>query len=566
MANRSSNLVKQFSGSLAPALCLSVLSIGTAVAACQGPGAPTNTQTKCLTAIPLPFPISSFDISFVNPDRGEYYLGDRSSKAVDVIDTNRLVYVRSVGTDKPFTGNVLNAAGTAVNNASAGPAGVVARGRWLYAGDGNSTLHVIDLDDASSSPTKQVISTGGKFRLDEMALTSDGTLLIAANNADDPPFVTLFTANGDAPTSNVSVITKILIDNNIVPSGFGLGIEQPAWDPKTQRFYTSVPIMANNPPGCNYGQLSGATTCSGGLLVTDPTNPTASQGAYDPVKNVGVLPLNSCGPNGATMGPNGNIMLGCTPGNFPAGVTTLVLNTRTKNYTNLSGLWASDEVWYNSGDNRYYTGSSGQPVKAGVTTTSRGSVFGVIDGSSVLIESIPVSSGTHSIAADSKRNLIFVPMIQTTGPTAIPVGDQNFTGAVNASPTVSQLTCGTSNGCIAVYKSGQNSDSDSPYQGTPSAQIVDNNTGSNTALTVGDTFTFTIAGAPPFSLVHVSETSSILGVSVPIYTADVGYTDANGAFSLTGAVTTSLIGTFQQTWTAGGVPVQPSPLTFSVSK
>ena len=378
MASRSSNLVKQLSGSLAPALFLSVLTFGTAataVAACQGPGAPTNTQTKCLTAIPLPFPISSFDISFVNPDRGEYYLGDRSSKAVDVIDTNRLVYVRSVGTDKPFTGNVLNAAGTAVNNAAAGPAGVVARGRWLYAGDGNSTLHVIDLDDASSSPTKQVISTGGKFRLDEMAVTSDGTLLLAANNADDPPFVTLFTANGDAPTSNVSVITKILIDNNIVPSGFGLGIEQPAWDPKTQRFYTSVPIMANNPPGCNYGQLSGATTCSGGLLVTDPTNPTASQGAYDPVKNVGVLPLNSCGPNGATMGPNGNIMLGCTPGNFPAGVTTLVLNTRTKNYTNLSGLWASDEVWYNSGDNRYYTGSSGQPVKAGVTTTSRGSVL-----------------------------------------------------------------------------------------------------------------------------------------------------------------------------------------------
>ena len=95
---------------------------------------------------------------------------------------------------------------------------------------------------------------------------------------------------------------------------------------------------------------------------------------------------------------------------------------------------------------------------------------------------------------------------------------------------------------------------------------MDNNTGSNTALTVGDTFTFTIAGGPPFSLVHVSVTSAILGVSVPIYSADVGYTDANGAFSLTGAVTNSLIGTWQQTWTAGGVPVQPSPLTFSVSK
>jgi hypothetical protein len=36
-------------------------------------------------------------------------------------------------------------------------------------------------------------------------------------------------------------------------------------------------------------------------------------------------------------------------------------------------------------------------------------VLGVIDGTSVLIETIPQSSGSHSVAADSKRNLIFVP-------------------------------------------------------------------------------------------------------------------------------------------------------------
>src|SRR4051812_21491581 len=112
-------LRKQFTGAFVPALVLTLGTAVTAVAACQRPGAPSNTQTKCLTAIVLPFPISSFDISFVNPDRNEYYLGDRSSKAVDVIDTNRLVYLRSVGADKPFTGNVLNSAGTAVNNAAA---------------------------------------------------------------------------------------------------------------------------------------------------------------------------------------------------------------------------------------------------------------------------------------------------------------------------------------------------------------------------------------------------------------------------------------------------------------
>jgi hypothetical protein len=425
---------------------------GIAVAGpCTGPGAPTNTQTKCLTAISIPgTALKSFDISFVNPERGEYYLGDRTTAGVDIIDTKHLKFVRTAGLDKPFRGIVLNKAGTAVNNASSGPAGVAGHGRWLYAGDGDSTVHVIDLEAPPSSATKQVISTGGSFRLDEMALTSDGKLLLGANNADDPPFATLFHANGDESSSAVSAIIKVTIDPAIVPAGFGLGIEQPAWDPQTQRFYTSVPIIANNPAGCNYGQLSGPTTCSGGLLVTDPLNPTSVEGAYNSVTNTGVIPLNSCGPNGATVGVHDNLLLGCTPGNFPAGTTTLVINATTHHYAQVAGITGSDEVWFNAGDRRYYTGSSGAIKPAG-STLNRGSVLGVIDGTSVLIETIPQSSGSHSVAADSERNLIFVPETYTSSPTAIPLGDQNFTGALNNSPTVGQGICGSTNGCIAVY-------------------------------------------------------------------------------------------------------------------
>jgi len=84
-----------------------------------------------------------------------------------------------------------------------------------------------------------------------MALTPDGKLLIAANNAEDPPFATLFKANGDATTSAVSKITKISVDSSIIPAGFGLSLEQPTWEPRTERFYTSIPIIANNPAGCN---------------------------------------------------------------------------------------------------------------------------------------------------------------------------------------------------------------------------------------------------------------------------------------------------------------------------
>jgi hypothetical protein len=423
-----------------------LLGAGSALAApCTGPGAPTTTQTKCLTAVLIPGnPLQSFDISFVNPDRAEYYLADRANAGIDIIDTKTLTFKRTI---PGFVGIAFNAAHTAIDTAHSGPDGVVTHGKWLYAGDGDSTLKVIDLNAPTASAIKQSLNTGGTTRVDEMDITSDGKLLLAANNAEDPPFATLFLANGDAAVSNVVKIIKITIDPAIIPPGFGLSIEQPAWDPKTARFYTSLPIIANNPPGCNYGQLAGAITCSGGLLVTNPHKPTAVQGAYDPLTNTGVIRLNACGPNGATVGLHDNLLLGCTPANLPGGITTLVINATTHNFANIGGITGSDEVWFNKGDNRYYTASNAMPKPAGSPLGS-GAVLGVIDGTSVLIESIPQSSGSHSVAADSKRNRIFVPQVASS----VTIGRDTNTTAGAGSPTVGSLICGSQNGCVAVYQ------------------------------------------------------------------------------------------------------------------
>src|SRR5262249_20177935 len=151
------------------------------------------------------------------------------------------------------------------------------RGRWLYAGDGDSTLKVIDLSIAGPNAIVQSIPTGGSTRVDEMALDQRGTLLLAANNAEDPPFATLFNANGDNSTSNVSTIIRIPVALTIIPKGVGLSLEQPAWEPSTGRFYTSIPVIAENPPGCNVDANAGPVTCDGGLLVTDPHNLTTAQ-------------------------------------------------------------------------------------------------------------------------------------------------------------------------------------------------------------------------------------------------------------------------------------------------
>ena len=444
----NNNLRMHLYSSVGPALlvAMSLATTGAVAAPCTGPGAPTDTQTQCLTAVQIPGnPLRSFDISWVNPIRSEYYLADRSNAGIDIINTNTLTFQRTIG---GFVGVKTNANGT-VNNNISGPDGVTSHGRWLYAGDGDSTLKVIDLSPSSSNnPIKQVISTGGTTRVDEMALTTDGKLLIAANNAEDPPFGTLFRANGDAPTSSTAILSKVIISNDIVPKDAGLSIEQPAWEPTTARFYVSIPVIANNPTGCNFGQLPGNITCDGGLLVVNPATLTAGTntiGAFNPTTNTGVVPLHRCGPNGATVGPHENLLLGCTPQNNPSNTETLVINAENKNQTLVGNITGSDEVWFNEGDFRYYTGSSRDCGTAGTCpdATHPGlAQLGVIDATSVLIEKIPQSSGSHSVAADSKRNRIFVPQ----------VAPASVVGSGGDITTVGAGICGGMNGCVGVYQ------------------------------------------------------------------------------------------------------------------
>jgi len=127
-------------------------------------------------------------------------------------------------------------------------------------------------------------------------------------------------------------------------------------------------------------------------------------------------------------------------------VIQLVMNAMSKAQTPIANITGSDEVWFNKGDGRYYTGSNRDcknfpgPCGSGSQQTA---VLGVIDAkTNSLIETVPQGSGSHSVAADSKRNLIFVPQV---APTAV-VGSGGDTTTVGAS------LCGSTNGCVVVFK------------------------------------------------------------------------------------------------------------------
>src|SRR5229473_4330736 len=127
--------------------------------------------------------IVTFDISFVDPVLKLYILGDRTNKAVDVVDTTSNAIVGQVGKGS-FTG----ATG---NNDTSGPDGVlIVEKKENWAGDGNSTVKIF----AWPSGTLVVppLSTGGSKRVDEMCYDPRDHLVLMANNAETPfPFATL---------------------------------------------------------------------------------------------------------------------------------------------------------------------------------------------------------------------------------------------------------------------------------------------------------------------------------------------------------------------------------------
>jgi hypothetical protein len=49
------------------------------------------------------------------------------------------------------------------------------------------------------------------------------------------------------------------------------------------------------------------------------------------------------------------------PGQQPERFDTLVNNATTKHFANSGGIVGSDEVWFNKGDRRHYTGSRHAP-------------------------------------------------------------------------------------------------------------------------------------------------------------------------------------------------------------
>ncbi len=367
-------------------------------------------------------PITSADIAWVDPGTERYYLADRSNFGVDIIDAETDVFVgRVVG----MAGPLPSGGGTAATNGP-GPNGVVVTpNHRLWAGDGNSTVEVADVNPESPNYLNIIGSISTAItacdsatahycgRADEIGYDPRHHLVLVANNA--PLSVSAPHAPIDPYATFISADPPFAALGHISFAGAG-GLEQPLWDPGLRRFLLTVP-----------GKITG------GVVVTKPSvaviNSTTmlveKSFAFDCQALAGVT---SASITGIALAPFQHALVSaCSRPIVFSAVSGHVFNVITQ-------VGGGDEVWFNHGDGNFY-------VTGPDTSTPPVQSLGVIDAeTSMWLQNVADVRGKNP-AAFAENNRIFT-VVQ-------------INAAIVANPATDNSTCSQfgfkGTGCIAVF-------------------------------------------------------------------------------------------------------------------
>ena len=404
--------------SLLLAAMVPVLLLGAGSSRADGDDDRSNGAVTFLKGVPVPGSdlnttspgkMLVFDISWIDEATQLYYLADRSNAVIDVVNAKTGTFVRQIkGGFKGFTGS----------NDTSGPNGVVVIGRpghqFLIVTDAPSRVVSINLQ---TNTIVNEVSTGGADgnRADELAFDPVDNLVMPVNNADDKPFATLIKV--DPNTGMLTQPKNLEGVDRITFTDATNGAEQPVWDPGTRRFYISIPEIGG---GGGKGPNGAVKRINQHTATVEAT-----------------FVVQFCQPAGLTVGPHGDLLVGCSvifneAGTAWTGLTDpstaapiqVIIDAKTGEIDKMvAGVGGSDEVWFNRGDGRYYTASRANPgaVPNG-SNPPADPVLGVIDAESkTLVQLVPTFNtpnptsppprGTvHSVAVNAHNNHVFVPL------------------------------------------------------------------------------------------------------------------------------------------------------------
>ena len=210
-------------------------------------------------------------------------------------------------------------------------------------------------------------------------------ILVVANNAAVPPFITMISTRPD----DRRVLGHIVYSD-------AAGVEASVYDPANGLFYVNLTQVGDDPN-------------SGAVSVVDPRQMT----------EVTRFPVTGCNGAGLALAPGQKLLVGCSLTN-----NSQIISARDGSLlAEIPEISGSDEVWYDSGDGRFYLAGRNNPASAG------GPSLGVIDAiTNQFVTNVPTDVSAHSVAADRRTNNVFVPL----------------------GPIANDPEC--SAGCIAVYK------------------------------------------------------------------------------------------------------------------
>jgi hypothetical protein len=337
-----------------------------------------NTGPYSLVGAIRPFlgdKITSFDISWVDPVRKRYYLANRTSQDLIVVDTTTN---QIVGNFKP------GFKGFQGSNDTAGPDGVFTTENEIYVGDAPSQVWA--LEPNSGAPVVNPIKTSdtSSNRADEGCYDPAHKIAAFVNNADSPPFITFIS------TTDHSVLKQIVFDGTGGTPNATDGAEQCQWNPRDQNIYLSIPEVGG----------AGDNSSPGAVVVFDMPAMT--------INRIMSIPLAACtGPQGLTIGPSTptpQIGLGCNVGvigGSPAANEAIISDSGAV-LMSFPGKGGGDEIWYDPGNNKYFFAARQAPG---------GEALFIIDAATFAVQRLftGAASNAHSVAADPFTNVAYVP-------------------------------------------------------------------------------------------------------------------------------------------------------------
>jgi hypothetical protein len=351
----------------------------------------------------------SFDLGAVDTTTGTYYVTDRTSKSVDVVD----IASRTLKTQfKPGFAGCFNTKGVAeatcgsvngvgINNDASGPDGLDVVGSNLYVGDVNK-LWVLDKSTGAVVTTIAIPSTPTGLRADEGCFDPVDNIYAISTPGADNPFMTFV----DTSVASAPKVIATLVMNGPDGANSG-GLEACAFDKTTGVFFVNNDGSTASP----HGEMDGIPAAA--ILALKPRAPVTvgntAGGWQSAIAGAKVFALPAvCDPTGIAVGPNNEIGAMCRPGTLGASLDFVILNKVTgATVATVVGAGGGDQITYDAASNRYYLADNRSTANlkscgGGSATCPLTPKLVVVDGTShAIVNSVSVGNNAHSIAVGS---------------------------------------------------------------------------------------------------------------------------------------------------------------------